>query len=324
MEPGSLRIVFMGTPDFAVEILDQICKSKHLVVAVVTVPDKPAGRGMQLRESAVKQYALQNGLPVLQPEKLKNEDFLHSLQKLNADLFVVVAFRMLPEIVWRMPRLGTFNLHASLLPQYRGAAPINHAIINGETKTGVTSFFIDNEIDTGKILLSEEVEIMADDCAGSLHDKLMHAGARLVIQTIDGIGSKTLQPVQQSEFLSANTRLKTAPKLSREFCQINWNASGKMIYDFIRGLSPYPAAYTTLRLIDGNEEIMMKIFKTKLFASENTSPGKIITDNKSYIHIHTRDGYLNIIDLQLSGKKRMSVLDFLRGFKNLEQYQIII
>lgn len=304
-----MRIVFMGTPEFAVASLEALLEAGENVVAVVTAPDKPAGRGQKLHQSAVKQFALARGLPVLQPEKLRNPGFLTELAALKADLQVVVAFRMLPESVWNMPPLGTVNLHASLLPQYRGAAPINHAIINGENQSGVTTFMLRHEIDTGSILFSEKVPIAADDTAGDLHDKLMVVGADLLVRTVRAIAAGTAVPVPQ-EVLAAGVALKHAPKIFKEDCQIDWQRSVDTIHNHIRGLSPYPTAYTSF---DGKT---LKIFRAK---KEKTAvqhePGTYFTDGKTLLKFACTDGYIQVLELQLEGKKRMDVVSFLRGYR---------
>lgn len=324
MKKEELRIVFMGTPEFAVESLKALVENNYNVVGVVTMPDKPAGRGYKLQSSAVKQYALSKGLTVLQPEKLKNEDFLDALKRLNAHLQVVVAFRMLPEVVWNMPPLGTFNLHSSLLPQYRGAAPINWAIINGEEETGVTTFFLSHEIDTGKVIFQEKTPISSDDNAETLHDRLMHLGAKLVIKTVDAVLNNEVEAVPQSELIKDEIRLKPAPKIFKETCRINWNQTAQEVRDFIRGLSPFPAAWTELAV----EESDAPAFK--LFAAEFPEtnypplpPGSICTDNKTYLMVAAADGVLNITDIQLSGKKRMRVTDFLNGYTFPENSRFI-
>ncbi len=309
----SLRIVYMGTPDFAVESLRALVEGGYNVVGVITMPDKPAGRGYKIQYSPVKEYALEKQLPLLQPEKLKDERFLESLRQWNADLQIVVAFRMLPEIVWNMPRLGTFNLHASLLPQYRGAAPINWAVINGETQTGITTFFLSHEIDTGKIIKQETIDIADTDNVGIVHDKLMTQGARLVTDTVDAILNGTVQPHEQSEFFNSDTELKPAPKIFKETCRINWAQPIKTIYDFVRGLSPYPAAWSELEDING-KRLPVKIFETEKIPETPVSPcGTIRTDGKKFIDVAANDGYIRIHSLQLSGKKRMSAKDFLCG-----------
>ena len=304
-----MRIIFMGTPDFAVASLEALIQSGEQVVAVVTVPDKPAGRGQKIHESAVKIFAAQHNIPVLQPVKLRDEAFLNELRSFQADLQVVVAFRMLPEMVWNMPKFGTINVHASLLPQYRGAAPINHAIINGEKESGVTTFLLQHEIDTGNILLSKKVTIKETDNAGDLHDKLIVAGAETLLQTIQQLKAGTLQPKPQDDLIAA-TSLKHAPKIFKEDCKINWNQPTAQVYNFIRGLSPYPAAFTLL-----NEKVL-KIYRTeKELVNTPTIPGTIETDKKSFLKIAAQDGYIVISDLQLEGKKKMNIVDFLKGYR---------
>lgn len=305
------RIVFMGTPDFAVGCLKALHEAGKNIAGVITVPDKPAGRGQQVQQSAVKQYALEKGLTILQPEKLKDPAFLEELRALNADLQIVVAFRMLPEVVWSMPPLGTFNLHASLLPQYRGAAPINRAVMNGEKVTGVTTFFLDKEIDTGKVIFREEVQIGEDETAGELHDRLMDIGARLVVRTVDAIRDEQVKPVAQEELISGE--LKHAPKIFREDCRIDWRKDVQHNYNFIRGLSPYPAAYTELQGPAG-EKIQLKIYKASVYNNERLQSGSIRVKDKKELYIACSDGELKIDDLQLAGKKRMRTEDFLRGF----------
>jgi len=317
----SLRIIFMGTPDFAVASLKALVENHYNVVAVVTMPDKAVGRHASvLQPSAVKQYALSVGLPVLQPERLKDETFLAELRSYQADLQIVVAFRMLPEVVWNMPPCGTFNLHASLLPQYRGAAPINWAIINGETETGVTTFFLQHEIDTGAIIHQERLAIGPEDNAEVVHDRLMAMGAALVLRTVDDILSDSVRPVPQSEWSYSAQELRPAPKLFRENTCIDWNQSAQAIHDFIRGLSPYPAAWTMLIEPDGTET-MLKLFESRVVeaSSYTLSPGEIETDGKTYLYIGTREGNLSVLSLQLAGKKRMAVADFLRGHAQVAQ-----
>ncbi|MBC71624.1 MAG: methionyl-tRNA formyltransferase [Muricauda sp.] len=306
-----LRIVFMGTPDFAVGTLKNLLEADFNVVGVVTAPDRPAGRGRKVQESAVKQFAVQHGLKVLQPTNLKDEDFLEELKALNANLQVVVAFRMLPKAVWQMPQYGTFNLHASLLPQYRGAAPINWAIINGETETGVSTFFIDEKIDTGNIILQKTERILPADSVGDLHDRLMELGANLVVETCKQIEAGTVTRQPQNE----NMALKPAPKIHKDTCRIDWNASLESIYNHIRGLSPYPGAWTML--VNDGQEDQMKIFKTeKLQAEHNHSIGKILIEKKS-LKIAVKEGYISLLELQLPGKRRMQVNEVLNGL-NLE------
>jgi len=318
MNKQQLRIVFMGTPDFAVESLRALVEGGYNVVAVITMPDKPIGRhGNHLQASPVKQFAVESNIPVLQPEKLKNPEFLQQLQDLKADLQIVVAFRMLPEAVWAMPPLGTFNLHASLLPQYRGAAPINWAVINGETETGITTFFLQHDIDTGKIIQQVHVPILASDNAGDVHDRLMQLGATLVTETVDNILAGTIAPIDQALLTPAGTDLKPAPKIFRETCQILWNQPAKRVYDFIRGLSPHPGAWTTLCENNGSDATTVKIFEAKLTSEpipqgEELAPGSIITD-AGQLFVACTDGLLAIQQLQLAGKKRMPAADFLRG-----------
>lgn len=307
-----LRIVFMGTPDFAVASLDILVQHKYNIVGVITAPDKPAGRGQQLHQSAVKKYAVEKDLPILQPEKLKNPEFITELKSLDANLFIVVAFRMLPEMVWQMPEYGTFNLHASLLPQYRGAAPINWAVINGERETGVTTFFLQHEIDTGDIILQEKIKIDDEDNAGSIHDKLMQLGAELVLNTVQAIEEDSVREQPQSQ-----APAKHAPKIFKETCLIDWHKSASEIHNLIRGLSPYPAAFTYL---DGK---VLKVYNTRFSTIEDSTEIShfvrnditIKTDNKNYLSFKCADGWLDVLELQLEGKKRMKVDEFLRGHK---------
>ncbi|REA57928.1 methionyl-tRNA formyltransferase [Dyadobacter luteus] len=296
----------MGTPEFAVPSLRSLVENKSNVVAVITVPDKPSGRGQKQTSSPVKQYAQEQGIPVLQPEKLKDPAFLEELRSYQADLQVVVAFRMLPEVVWSMPSYGTFNLHGSLLPQYRGAAPINWAVINGEKETGVTTFFIEKEIDTGKIIYRETEPIYDNDDAGSVYERLMHKGAGLVVKTVEAIQNGDYPQQDQDD----SQPLKAAPKIFRETCEIDWTKPASEIHNFVRGLSPYPAAWTTLN------GLSCKIFKTKLVeGGASATPGYYQTDNKRFLHFQTGDGALAIEVLQLEGKKRMEIGDLLRGTK---------
>ena len=297
----------MGTPDFAVGILDTIYKNNYDIVGVITAPDKPAGRGQKVSMSAIKEYALEKNLRLLQPTNLKSEDFLTELKSLDANLQVVVAFRMLPEVVWKMPKLGTFNLHASLLPEYRGAAPINWAIINGETKTGVTSFFIDDKIDTGAMILSKETEIGANETAGELHDRLMHLGSETVLETLQLIeAGKATTTLQEN-----NPEVKTAYKLNKENCKIDWTQSGKTIFNLIRGLSPYPAAWTYIK--DGENEWNVKIYLASFEEKAHSETIGKITTTKKEIFITTKDGFLKIESLQFPGKKRMLAHELLNG-----------
>lgn len=321
MQGKDLRIVFMGTPDFAVASLKTLVENGYQIVGVITAPDKPAGRGQKLNESAVKQYAVEAGLKILQPEKLKNPDFIEELKLLHADLQIVVAFRMLPEIVWNMPRLGTFNLHASLLPQYRGAAPINWAIINGEKESGVTTFLLDHEIDTGKIIFQEKVSISENENVGDLHDKLMKMGAPLVLKTVDILAEGKVPGIPQSELIKNTAGIRHAPKIFKEDCRIDWFKTGREIYNFIRGLSPYPAAWTEL-IDDSEQTFVLKIFFAEITTGANVTPGTIESDGKTYLKMKTADSWLNITDMQLSGKKRMKTVDFLRGFHGIEKYKL--
>ena len=318
MEKKDLRIVYMGTPEFAVESLKRLVEGGYQVVGVITMPDKPMGRhGSVLQPSPVKQYAVSQGLKVLQPEKLKDENFLAELRDLKADLQIVVAFRMLPEVVWNMPRLGTFNLHASLLPQYRGAAPINWAVINGETETGITTFFLKHEIDTGEIIDQVRVPIADTDNVEIVYDKLMHLGGDLVVKTVDAILERTRTTIPQVQ-LAAATVLRPAPNNFKESCRIDWQAGVKKVYDFVRGLSPYPAAWTELHQGDA-APLALKIFETeKVFVAHNLKPGSIVTDKKTYFQIASTDGFVKVLSLQLAGKKRMEVADFLRGYRHVE------
>jgi len=301
-----MKIVFMGTPDFAVASLNALFEAGYDIVGVVTAADKPAGRGQKLQESAVKKYAVEKGLRVLQPLKLKDPEFIEELRSLKADLQVVVAFRMLPEVVWDMPVKGTINLHASLLPNYRGAAPINHAIINGETESGVTTFFLKHEIDTGDVIFSEKVAIAGDDSAGDLHDHLMAAGAGLLVKTVKAIAEDNYKEQPQ---LSSD-ELKHAPKIFKEFCKVDWNQPVKTIYNLIRGLSPYPTAFTEL---NGKT---IKIFKTHYEeTTPGTTPGTYVTDGKTFLKFAAKDGFISVLDVQYEGKKRMMVDEFLRGMR---------
>ena len=316
-----VRIVFMGTPEFAVASLDRLVSNKFNVVGVVTVADKPSGRGLKLNESAVKQYATAHGIPVLQPVRLKDPEFLESLRAFKADMFVVVAFRMLPEEVWKMPRMGTFNLHAALLPQYRGAAPINWAVINGERVTGVTTFMLDKDIDTGAIIYRQDTLIGPEETAGEVHDRLMEIGADLVVQTVEALVQKNVEVRVQRSFIQGQEELKPAPKLTRELCNINWNDTTTRIYNLIRGLSPCPTAFTELVKIGDAESspVQLKIFKAEKMTA-SAEPGTILSDGKSYLAIATSDGAISIKDLQIQGKKRMNVEDFLRGFRSITDY----
>lgn len=307
-----MRIVFMGTPDFAVQSLKRLIEEGCNVVGVVTMPDKAIGRHHDvLQSSPVKKFALEKGIPVLQPEKLRDETFLTELKALKPDLQIVVAFRMLPEVVWALPPLGTFNLHAALLPQYRGAAPINWAIINGDKETGITTFFLDEDIDTGRIILQERIPIGDDDCLEDIHDRMMVQGASLVQKTVDLIAEGKANATDQEQFMT-DEPLRPAPKIFKETCEIKWT-SVEQVHNFVRGLSPYPAAWTTLHTQDG-KEVVMKIFRTrKETTSLNIEEPALQTDGKTYLRVAFPDGYLYLTEVQISGKKRMQIADFLRG-----------
>lgn len=310
----------MGTPEFAVAPLRALVEAGYNIVAVVTVPDKPAGRGLRVQESEVKRYASEAGLPLLQPVKLKDEEFLANLHNLDADLGIVVAFRMLPEAVWSMPRLGTFNLHASLLPQYRGAAPINWAVMNGETRTGVTTFMLNDRIDEGSILQQSETIIAPEDNVGTLYGRLMDIGAGLVLSTVEGLADGSLKPRPQPDLPASE--LKPAPKIFKETCRIDFSRSGSDIANHIRGLSPYPAAWGSMAGGNGNQ-IDMKFFAADFVPAPvgANSPGTIESDGRDYLRVWCADGYISILELQPAGKKRMTVPDFLRGFKSVTDYR---
>ncbi len=317
MKKQDLRIVYMGTPDFAVESLRHLVEGGYNVVAVITMPDKPAGRGHKIQFSPVKEYALSQGLPLLQPEKLKDEAFIEELRALQADLQIVVAFRMLPEVVWNMPRLGTFNLHASLLPQYRGAAPLNWAIINGDTETGITTFFLQHEIDTGEIIQQRRVPILPEDNVGVIHDKLMILGADMVVETVDAILAGAITPIPQ-ESIATGEPLRPAPKIFKETCHIDWNKKAIQIHNLVRGLSPYPAAWCEWVAPD-NTRTGVKIYRTTpMERAHSLTPGTIVSDGKSYIDVACADGYIRIEELQIAGKKRLSTPELLRGFRIVE------
>jgi methionyl-tRNA formyltransferase len=306
-------IIFLGTPEFAVASLDILARNGYHIAAVVTAPDQPAGRGQVMHSPPVKIYALQNNLKVLQPVKLKDPSFIEELISINADLFIVVAFRMLPEIVWQMPPLGTFNLHASLLPQYRGAAPINHAVINGETETGLTTFFLKQEIDTGEIIFREKIAISPEETAGELHDRMMQAGAELVLKTTKAIIAGTAKPVEQEQLIGQDV-LKPAPKIFRENCIIDWTRNTNDVFNFIRGLSPYPAS-NTFFTSPGGERLMIKIYRAAKAPGLGFSPATLVTDSKSGISVATADGMIDILEIQQAGKKIMRIDEFLRGFR---------
>ncbi len=313
----------MGTPEFAVAGLDALIRDGQHVIAVVTSIDKPAGRGRKIKTSPVKDYAQSQNIPVLQPEKLKSPVFLAELQDLQPDLIVVVAFRMLPEQVWKLPPLGTINLHASLLPQYRGAAPINRVLMNGETKTGLTTFFIEKEIDTGKIILQEAVPIDPDEDAGSLHDKMMNTGAALLVRTVRAIAEGTPPLIDQAALIREQDELKTAPKIFTEDCRVDWDQETEVVYNLIRGLAPYPAAWTILKNQAGEEKTL------KIFAAEreilpvNEKPGTLLTDDENALEIACRNGIIRLTRIQLEGKKKMDTPEFLRGLKDVSGLQII-
>ncbi len=312
----SLKVVFFGTPEFAKTSLEAIYKSEHQVVGVVTVADKASGRGQKIHQSPVKEFAVENNLPVFQPEKLRNSEFLEQIKSLNADVFVVVAFRMMPKILFEMPPLGTFNLHASLLPDYRGAAPINYAIINGETKTGATTFFINEKIDEGNVLLQETIEILPSENAGSLHDRLMVCGADLVVKTLNGLSDNTITEKPQPNVAEP----KNAFKIFKEDTKINWQQNGEIIHNFIRGMSPYPAAFTTLKI--ENETKGLKIYSGNFQVEENGKTAGELEISKNHFKIFTKDGFYEPTELQLEGKKRMNIKDFLNGFRNFDEIKM--
>lgn len=312
----ALKVVFFGTPDFAKASLEAIHQSHHEVVGVVTVADKASGRGQKIHQSPVKTYAVEQNLPVFQPEKLRNPEFLESIRALNADVFVVVAFRMMPKILFEMPRLGTFNLHGSLLPDYRGAAPINFAIINGEKTTGVTTFFINEKIDEGNILLQESTEILPEDNAGTLHDKLMHIGSQLVVKTLDGLADSSLENQPQPEVATP----KNAFKIFKEDTKIRWEQPSEVVHNFIRGMSPYPCAFTHLNI--GDERKSLKVFSGNAHLAHHSHPAGHLEISKTSFKIFTQDGYYEPTEVQLEGKKRMNVKDFLNGFRNFDDITI--
>jgi methionyl-tRNA formyltransferase len=325
MHPKEIRIVFMGTPEFAVESLKALVDNGYQIVGVITAPDKPAGRGRQLTESAAKKYAIETGLRVLQPEKLKNPEFITELESLKADLQIVVAFRMLPEIVWNMPPLGTFNLHASLLPQYRGAAPLNWAIINGETETGVTTFLLSHEIDTGQIIFQENVNIAENDTVGDLHDRMMGIGSKLVLKTVDALAEGNVNAIDQALLTDNQERIRQAPKIFKDDCRIDWTKDTESIRNLIRGLSPYPAAWTEFIHQETAEPMTAKIYAARPDRSNLPGkPGTLQSDGKTYLKVACVDGWLSITDIQLSGKKRMKTEELLRGFHEIENWQIKI
>ncbi|MBQ2843577.1 MAG: methionyl-tRNA formyltransferase [Alistipes sp.] len=318
MNAKDLRIVFMGTPEFAVPSLKALVEGGYNVVSVVTTPDKPAGRGRQLHESDVKIAARELGLPILQPEKLRDEEFVAAMEALKPDLGIVIAFRMLPEVIWAMPRLGTFNLHASLLPEYRGAAPINWAIINGEKETGVTTFLLNHEIDKGAIIGQLREEIMPEDTIGTLYNRLMNKGVGLVLETVEKLAAGDIRPIEQQHI--DESTLKPAPKIFKEDCLVDWSMSGRRIVDFVRGLSPYPAAWS--RLVRDGEELTVKIFRTSFQEAAHGEPiGTIRTDWREELEVACSDGWIRIHELQVAGKRRMTTHDLLLGFRQIESYE---
>ncbi len=323
MSQNSLRIVYMGTPEFAVAPLNALIESGCNVVGVVTNPDKPAGRGQKIQESAVKKYALEKGLPILQPEKFRNENFLAELKALNADLQVVVAFKMLPEMVWNMPKYGTLNLHASLLPHYRGAAPINWAIMNGDKESGVSTFLLQKEIDTGNVIFQEKVSIGENDNLEILHDKLMEIGSQLVVKTVRAIEAGDYPQIPQEDLITEGEILKVAPKIFKDDCKINWSATIDKIHNHIRGLSPYPAAWT--ELIDANDKkVALKVYSAFKEIAEHSHPtGSLISDKKTYLKVAVDGGFINLTTIQMAGKKKMDIGDFLRGFQQINNYKLL-
>ena len=318
MTGKDLRIVFMGTPEFAVASLRRLVDEGYNVVAVVTTPDKPAGRGQRLHESDVKVAAKELGLPILQPERLRDEAFVEAMRELQPDLGIVIAFRMLPEVIWAMPKYGTFNLHASLLPQYRGAAPINWAVINGEQKTGITTFLLNHEIDKGAIIGQMEMPIGEDDTVGTMYDKLMTSGCDLVVDTVERIAAGDYTATEQMHI--DESTLKPAPKIFKEDCRIDWSWDGRRIVNFVRGLSPYPAAWTPM-FIDGKEQGSAKIFRATFAAAQhNQSAGEVYSDGKGSLKVACADGWVEIHELQVAGKRRMATRDLLLGLRNIEDY----
>ncbi len=320
MDKKSLRIVYMGTPEFAVEPLKRLVDNGYNIVGCITMPDKEAGRGHKIQSSPVKDFAVAHNIPLLQPEKLKNEEFLEALKAWMADLQIVVAFRMLPKVVWDMPKYGTFNLHAALLPQYRGAAPLNWAVINGEKETGVTTFFLTEEIDTGKIALQEKIKIEDKDNVGTVHDKLMQVGADLVLKTVDLLIEGNLKTTEQKEFYTSEAELKLAPKIFKETCKLDWSKTPTSIHNLVRGLSPYPAAWSILTDENGTE-YNVKIFDTQVIQGNHTLPFGTIRAEKKTLDVAVNSGFVRILSLQMPGKKRITAEEFLRGFKNIEQFK---
>ncbi len=322
MNKTNFKIVFMGTPDFAVASLKKLHESNFNIVGVITSTDKPAGRGQKIQESSVKRYAIENNMNILQPKNLKSEEFLKDLQLLEPDLIIVVAFRMLPDLIWQMPKNGTINLHASLLPQYRGAAPINWAIINGEKETGITTFFIKKEIDTGDIILQENISITNNMNAGELHDILMEKGAQLLAKTVDSIINGSNKNIKQEKNITEIDELKKAPKIFKQDCKIDWSNDNTDIHNLIRGLSPHPVAWTEILNNNNNKKLVIRIFESeKIDGDHNSIYGEIITDHKSYLYISANGGLISIKDIQLQGRKRMKVSEFLKGF-NLKECKV--
>jgi methionyl-tRNA formyltransferase len=316
----NLHICFMGTPDFAVESLKAMVENSYVPACVVTAPDKPAGRGKKLQSSAVKQYAEKNNLPVLQPQNLKDEEFENQLKQFKINVIVVVAFRMLPDKIWQLPEFGTFNLHASLLPNYRGAAPINWAVINGEKETGITTFFIEKEIDTGNIIFQKKITIDENDTAGIVHDKLMIAGSGLVLKTLEAIKNNSASAIRQEELITENSDIKAAPKIFKNTCRINWNVAGQTIQNHIRGLSPYPTAWTVIT--NDLDVINIKVFKSTYIPEQHELvTGTVVTDLRKQLKVATIDGFIQIEELQQAGKKRMNAQAFLAGFKHITEYR---
>jgi len=318
---SNFRIIFMGTPEFAVASLDILVRNGYSVVAVVTAPDRQAGRGLEMTVSDVKKYALSKGLPVLQPQKLKDENFLAELRSYQADLQVVVAFRMLPEVVWNMPRLGTINLHGSLLPQYRGAAPINRAVMNGEKETGVSTFFLQQQVDTGKIIFKQATPIGPNETAGEVHDRLMLIGAELLLKTVKAIDEGSYPQVDQQTLLQPGESLKEAPKIFKDDCRIQWNHPAKVIHDFIRGLSPYPGAHTLLISPEGKQHPLKLFLATPV--ESTLTPGAIHTDQKTFLELGTANGAIRVTELQLAGKRKMGIGELLRGFPITDAWTIV-
>jgi len=324
MTKNSLRIVYMGTPEFAVAPLDALIEAGCNVVGVITNPDKPAGRGQKIQESAVKKYALEKGLPILQPEKFRNETFLSELKALNADLQVVVAFKMLPEMVWNMPKYGTLNLHASLLPHYRGAAPINWAIMNGDKESGVSTFLLQKEIDTGNVIFQEKVQIGENDNLETLHDNLMEIGSKLVVKTVRAIEANDYPQIPQEDLVAEGESLKIAPKIFKDDCKINWSTSIENIHNHIRGLSPYPAAWTEL-YDTTNKKVAVKVYAANKEIESHSHPiGSLLSDKKTYLKVAVDGGFLNLTTIQMAGKKRMQIGDFLRGFQQIDNFKLLI